>query len=252
MDGSSVSAEAVAMKEAVYRTAGVSDLDMVPPRASRRLFRLPPLVVGYARRMGKGDLDAAQGGWNVRPGGTKRRFFARDEDWFLGVLREETGRVGMGLKVFTTLPNQAFVEQVRNIVQVGAVVGIHGANLMNGMFIRPFGALVELFPFRVDSPCYVAGCNSGLAYWRYTVSRAAAENGSAAVDGGKLCDKNYLQCRLTFRQRPVWLGEEHDRRRVRAVLREAFEYLKRLHQRFPGGVPVVLDEEKGLYVVDAT
>lgn len=246
-DGSSVPVEALEVKEAVYRAAGLPGLDVRSgeSKAGRRRLRLPPLMVGYARRLGTEDTEAAPLGENV-PRGTLRRFSLEDERWFVGMLKNETERAGVGLHVFTTTATEEFEDQVRNIEKVGLVVGIHGANLVNAMFMRPFGGLLELLPFGVMSRCYVAGSNSGLASWSFTASAPAREG-----DGGpEMCDSRELVCRLKFRQRGVFLGTTGDREKVAELVREAVEYLARLHAKFPDGVPVVLDEGSGRYVAE--
>lgn len=250
-DGSSVSAEALEVKGAVYRTAGIPGLEARSGESTvgRRKLKLPPLTVGYARRLDPEEIKDALLVANVRPGGTLRRFSQEDEEWFVGMLRIETERAGMGLHVFTTTATEGFEEQVRNIEKVGLVVGIHGANLVNAMFMRPFGGLLELFPFRVMSRCYVAGSNSGLGYWSFTASAPAREGDG---DPEEMCDAREIKCRLKFRQRGVFLGTSEDREKVAKLVREAVEYLARLHVKFPDGVPVVLDESNGRYLVEHT
>lgn len=238
-DGRSIRAESVRVKEAVYQAAGVASVRMEGGQGSEVRFRVPPLVVGYARRLGKEDLSDTVGD-NVKESSTVRVFTAEDEKWFGEMLREEVEGRGVELREFTTKNTESFEEQVRNVAGLGVVVGIHGANLVNAMFARPFGGLVEIFPFGEHSRCYYAGMNSGLAYWGF-------EAGDSA--GGFRCNERVLECRLQYRNREVFLGAGGDREGVRRLVREAVDYLKSLNTWFRDGVPVELEESSQRYVI---
>lgn len=230
-DGRSVPAEAVRVREAVYAAASVTDV------FDGERLRLPPLRLGYARRVGAADLEAGNLGANVAVRGTERRFSDEEEEWFVGMLREECERGGVDFGAFTTR-DEGFEEQVRNIAQYGVVAGIHGANLVNGMFVRPFGGVIEVVPAGVGSLCYVGGMNSGLAYWRIE------------GEGGELqCDRREIECRLRLRQRVVGIGTQKER--LRASVREAVGHLNELWRRFPGGsAPVTRDDVEDRWHID--
>lgn len=93
-----------------------------------------------------------------------RRFFGADEAWLKSMLLKETKAAGFGLHVFTILGNESLREQASMFSKLGAVIGIHGANLANSVFMRPESGIVEIIPNGGASPCYIAGLNSGLAY----------------------------------------------------------------------------------------
>lgn len=239
-NGRSVPVTAVQLKDAVYRAAGVPAVRVESSDGKER-FRIPPLVVGYARRMGEADLADVVGD-NVKAVSAARVFTREDEAWFAHMLREEVEARGVELREFTTKNTESFEEQIRNVVGLGVVVGIHGANLVNAMFARPFAGVVEIFPFGEHSRCYYAGMNSGMAYWGLEATESA---------GGFRCDERVLECRLRYRNLEVCLGEGGDRERLRGLVREAVAYLKGLHENHEGGVPVALDESAGQYVVSS-
>lgn len=238
LDGMAVPADAVEFKRAVYEDVGLTVRLPRPPE--NMLVELPPLVLGYARRLGP---DAAKGG-NVHLVGTKRRFRDEDEAWFVDMLRNETDAAGVRLHMFTTSPEETLAEQVQNIAAVGFVVGIHGANLVNAVFMQPFGALFEIFPGNAESPCYIAGSNSGLAYYRHTSTEEAtpAETGCSVEDA---------VCQKKPRQRLVKIGREEDRIALRGYVKKGLTHLTSLHQEFPNGIPVMYDETTDYYHVDA-
>lgn len=169
-----------------------------------------------------------------------RMFGKADAAWFEGMLRNETRIGGVGLRVFETSSGESLREQVENVVQVGFMVGIHGANLVNSMFMRPFGGLMEVQPFGTTSLCYVSGGNSGLAYFRHVASKAAS-----AEESG--CGKNNFECETKMRNRMVKISDERDRKAIREYVQKGIQHLLYLHNTFPDGIPVTYNPETAYY-----
>lgn len=242
VDGMSVPKSAVRFKQRFYDEFGIGGKRIKDGEAEgdeeELVSELPPLVLGYSRRLGIEDSV----GLRVHAGGTKRRFNKEDEEWFGEMLKEECESGGVRLKVFTITGEESLREQVANIIDIGFLVGIHGANLVNGVFMRPFGSLFEIQPNGSTSPCYIAGANSGLAYWKYeTRVRATMEESG--------CEPDDEHCRTKLRQRLVKIGTEEDRTEIRQIVRLGINRLKELHQRFPDGIPVVYNKATAYYDV---
>lgn len=219
-DGYSIPADAVRFKRAVFDEVGIKC--ELPSGASGKSC-LPPKRVGYARRSS----------------GSMRSFPDQDEKWFVSMLEEECTRAGFELKSFMTKAEQPLEDQVRTFAEVGLVVGIHGANLVNSLFMRPFSGLLEVFPTEAVNRCYYAGSNSGLRYFAHESStRASAEESG--------CPENN-RCREQLRHRKVKLGAQDDRNTIQAYVREGIEHIEKLHARFGEGVEVRLDEDSGFY-----
>lgn len=219
-DGNSVPADAVHFKRAVFEEVGVN-CDM--PSGSSGKSCLPPKRVGYARR----------------PGGSMRSFPEQDEEWFVSMLEQECSRAGFELTKFMTKAEQPLEDQVRTFAELGFVVGIHGANLVNSLFMTPFSVLLEVFPADSVNRCYYAGSNSGLRYFGHESSmRASAEESG--------CPENN-RCREQLRHRKVKLGAQEDRDTIQAYVREGIEHIEKLHKRFGEGPEVKLDEDSGFY-----
>lgn len=225
IDGSSVPAEAVAFRKAAYKAFNIPG--KLPGEGG--LVQLPPLTIGYARRLGPDEI--ANEGHSVHAIGTKRRFSAEDEKWLVGMLKNESAAAKMKLKVIASSGMDSLKKQVNGVIDVGFVVGIHGANLVNSVFMRPFGAMLEVFPNNVSSTCYIAGSNSGLAYYRHEAIVAAG-----ALESG--CRPEEKRCMMLPRQRLVKLGTKKDRDMVKAAVRKGIRHLLRLHEQFPKGIPV--------------
>mmetsp|Transcript_26432 Transcript_26432/g.66185 ORF Transcript_26432/g.66185 Transcript_26432/m.66185 type:complete len:226 (+) Transcript_26432:58-735(+) len=123
-----------------------------------------------------------------------------------------------------------FEEQVRRVAAVGVGVGIHGANLVNAVFMPPFAALVEVFPFRYVRAYYVGGSNAGLRY-----------SGMESSSGPDLrCNMKEVSCRLKYREQKIVLSDD-DFRILESRVVDAISYVEGLWQAPSGNIPVVRD-----------
>lgn len=243
--GTEVGVEAVGFRHAVYSAMEVNT--SLPPMTSGALetsinqtvFDLPPLAVGYARR--NLQPDASNGMPQL---GTKRRFSDSDELWFESMLREEAEVANMTYTRLQVSGKTAVAEQVRMFSGVGFVAGIHGANLMNAIFMKPFSAMLEVFPAR-NLPCYAAGANSGLAYYQYSPTKRASGEQSG-------CTEEHRTCWLYAHNRRVLISDEADRIALRALVKDGLNHILSIRKKFEhrGGVPVLYDRELAEFKID--
>lgn len=239
LDGLSVPLDAITFKKDVFQGLGIKN--RLPATSSEQhghwMFELPPLTVAYAKREGIPDPDGHY------KAGAMRTFFEDDEAWFIKMLRNESEEAGAKFLTIMADSSQSLKTQVEAVIRVGFIVGIHGANLVNAIFMHPFGALMEVLPKFVQHKCYVAGANSGLKYLSFESSEQAG-----VVESG--CYFRDAYCKTDPRQRRVKLGRRDDRRRVRELLRAGIQHLRQLHERFPNGIPVKFNAESQYYEVD--
>lgn len=252
LDGSQVPRDSIGFRSDVYKYVGVDEPPMHllnereadSEKANQTFGKIvgrvpvPPLVLGYSKRQGMNSTV----GSGVHVAGTVRRFSEDDEEWFTEMLTYETKKVGVALKVFTPSPEEPFDLQVRRMVDVGFVVGIHGANLVNSLFMRPFGAFFEIFPANMKSMCYKAGANSGLKYLKhYAVVEATPEESG--------CDTSNHRCFQITRQRMVKISTEKDREGIRQNVRSGLRHIIQLNNDYSsqGGVPVTYNWVTGTY-----
>lgn len=231
--GDSVPLQAVVIRQAVYDQVGIRHVrlpsltNLVHSLPARRaVFGLPPLVIGYAHRGGGEKSTSGKtllSGW--------RRFSEADEQWLVDMLHVEAARVGGEFREIEAKEETPFAEQVRMFAGVGFVVGIHGANLANCIFVPPFGALLEITPGGHSGPAYIAGMNSGLAYFVHEAEKASAEE--------SLCRRE-LSCWPRSQQRRVKIEGTRQRRDLRTKVRFGLDHLGRLHEKFPYGIPANL------------
>lgn len=243
--GTQVGVEAIAFRHAVYTAMGIDTL--LPPMtlgafeniSGHVLFNLPPLTIGYSRRNFKSD--AQEGEPQL---GTKRRFSDADEKWFESMLNEEAFSANMTMVTLQVSKETPVREQVRMYSQVGLVAGIHGANLMNTVFMNPFSAMLEIFPAS-SLQCYIAGANSGLAYFKYSPTRKATPDQSG-------CTQEHPTCWLYPHNRRVLISDQSDRNALRSLVKQGVQHVLNLHTHFRkfGGVPVLYDKNLSLFRID--
>lgn len=215
-----VPVDAIAFRRAAYDFADVpTSLPDLPAgvRSSPPLLAasdLPGKIIGYARRNTESD---------PLPGSTlnatTRRFNDADETWFVSLLRRKAAERAYEYRTLQPSENMTFVEQVRMFADVGVIIGIHGANLVNSIFARPFSALFEISP--VDSPCYLAGANSGLRYWRLEPRRKGTLEESFCRSKG---------CRQNPKMRRIVIEHEEDRRDIESIVDQMLDYIDSLHK----------------------
>lgn len=166
---------------------------------------------------------------------SKRRLTRNGDTWFHATLHELGTKYGLEIRNIRTSSAMPFREQVEAMRNIGLAVGLHGANLVNSIFMPAASAIFEIFPFRYVRYYYVAGSNSGLRY-----SFHEAEGGKE-----KNCSLHKLSCVLKYRESIVYLSER-DRAIIRRRIENAMAYLVRLHDMYPDGY-IHLRREGNLY-----
>lgn len=221
-DGLAVHVESIASRRAAYDYADIpTALPDLPggtrssPPASA-FSDLPGKVIGYARR---NSLPDPPPGAKIMDG-TTRRFSDADEEWFVSMLKQQAADRGYEYRTLQPSENMTFEEQVRMFADVGIVVGIHGANFVNAIFSRPFSAILEILA--VDSPCYIAGANSGLRYWRYEPKRRATVEESHC---------RTRSCKSNPKMHRVVIDDPDDRRAIPKLVGEMIDYIDGLYKQ---------------------
>lgn len=242
-NGTSVPLESVIFRAATY---AFSKVQTVIPSAilstasapRQMLLDLPPLAVGYARRNKNADPTVG-----TSLSGTKRRFSDNDELWFISMLNEEAILGGASFTQLETPLGTRFSKQVRAFRNVGFVAGIHGANLMNVVFMPPFSGMLEVS--NVAMKCYIGGANSGLEYTTYMPVRKPTIEES-------WCGRSERKCQKSLNHRRVMIGEEKDKRDIRRKVRKGIARVRYIHDSFKhlNGVPVELNALTSEYEIN--
>jgi hypothetical protein len=216
---------AIAFKEAVYAGLNLSG-------------------AGFARAVGGAGGDGDGGAYAAIPvpsttvayaareAGSPRHFPGADEAWFRALLVRETAARGLRLVRLSAPANRSLADQVRAVRDVGLLVGIHGANLANSMFMRPGGAVFEVFPHKYVKLFYRNGGNSGLRYSSHEVETSVDRDCSAF---------HSAFCQVLYRDVVVNLTAA-DRSAIARHLRDGMDYIVQLRAAHPGGmVPIRRD-----------
>lgn len=249
-----VPVESVLFRAAVYEYANITTImnttnlldnsspcfyncDLKLPR--NVLLDLPPNVLGYSRRNTAPDPPPGE----PVTVGPSRRFSDFDENWYVNMLKEECTISNAKFMTLQNLSDITFKDQMVLFHQIGYVVGIHGANLLNMIAMPAFGGMFEVSAVHV--PCYADGSNSGLAFWSYKPMKVASIEDSLCADWDWFCHHS-------ANWRRVLIDDEIDKDEIRKGVKHGLQYINEFRMAFQhlGGVPVVLNETTMHYVVD--
>ncbi|KAI0567279.1 Glycosyltransferase 61 [Gracilaria domingensis] len=213
--------DALWLRNAVLTEAGLGSLatSVVDGVEQFEHIRLPPRRVGFLERSPR----------------SKRRLTPSGKMWLENTLEELCKKHGMEYKHIRTSGAMSFKEQVNQLQSIGLAVGIHGANMVNTVFMPTAGALFEIFPWRYVRYYYASGSNSGLRYSFHEPERGYDRN----------CSFTSPTCFMKYRESVIYLTES-DREVIHKRLESAIMYITGLHRLFPDGV-IPLRKEGHLY-----
>lgn len=196
-----------------YSGPGINHFESIP---------VPPLRVGFLQRSER----------------SRRRLSMPGRIWFAAMLRRLCEEHGMELVEIRASSRQTLVEQVRDVHGLGMAVGLHGANIVNSMFIPAAGALFEIFPWRYVRFYYAAGGNAGLRYSFHEPESGIKRN----------CSFTSRTCFMEYRESLILLSEA-DQRKIQDRVDTAMRYVVGLHRRYPSG-HIPLRREGNMYHFD--
>ncbi|CDF38828.1 unnamed protein product [Chondrus crispus] len=119
--------------------------------------------------------------------------------------------------------NMPFKEQYETMTAASIAIGIHGANLVNTMFMPPLSVLFELFPFGFEHDMYINGGNSGLKYFKYQMQTGLPFNGPKQFRTVEQCIKLSHECKVHFRDSTLQVTA-NDLEEMERILREAVRW----------------------------
>lgn len=199
--------DALWLRSAVYEHYHLPPVGEMNESGDYTSIPLPPLVLLYMERSPR----------------SKRRFDSGTGSWLDETLRSLSLEHGVKVQKIHLDAAMTLAEQVAPMRFAGMAVGIHGANLVNSLFMPPASALFEMFPYRYVRYYYSAGANSGMRYSFHE-----------PLDGVDYQCSSFLACMFKYRESIIHF-DEFDRQVVAARLERAMLYLKGLHRAFPGG-----------------
>ena len=129
--------------------------------------------------------------------------------------------------------NMTFDEQYKAVSSAAIAIGIHGANLVNTMFMPPLAALIELFPYGFVHEMYRNGGNAGLKYFSYQMSTGIPFKGKRVYRSPEQCVRLNKNCKVHYRD-SIMQVTDNDIANMAKILAEAIAWCdKRPHSPKP-------------------
>lgn len=116
-----------------------------------------------------------------------------------------------------------FRRQYEVMESAAVAIGIHGANLVNTMFMPPLSALFELFPFGFRHNMYEQGSNAGLRYYSYEMSTGTPFKGPRRFTSAAQCISFSHKCKVHYRDAALQVTDI-DFAEIERILRLALEW----------------------------
>lgn len=113
-----------------------------------------------------------------------------------------------------------FTQQYDTMKTVSIAIGIHGANLVNTMFMPPLAVLFELFPFGFLHEMYANGGNAGLKYFKYQMVSGVPFGGPKKYRTVGQCIELNKACKVHYRDAALKVTDI-DLKIMEALLRKA-------------------------------
>lgn len=165
---------------------------------------------------------------------SRRRLTRSGRLWFDTMINDLAGKYGFEIRLVRFSRDMSLREQIELVQDTGVAIGLHGANLVNTMFMPAGAAMFEIFPWRYVRFYYAAGANSGLRY--------SYHEPEAGIDRHCGFDK---RCFMRYRESVIYLSDT-DRDSIQRRIENAIKYLVRLHVLFPNGT-IPLQKDGNVY-----
>lgn len=114
-----------------------------------------------------------------------------------GKLREVAAGNGFEYR-FVDVKGMNFAQQVDAVAGAGVVVGVHGTQMMNVLFLGKGAGVVEIFPYRFVNSVYEGGSGAGLHYTRHSVVHGEEFGELEKFNGIDNCLRVSRECRLWY------------------------------------------------------
>jgi hypothetical protein len=138
------------------------------------------------------------------------------------MLKDAAAKRGFRFEV-VSFERMTFAEQVQSIEDAGVVIGVHGANLVNSMFMPPLSVLFELFPFKFTHGMYEQGGAAGLKYFSYMVSTGMPFQTSKPFRNAEQCIKFDHGCKVHYRDAALEINSD-DMAAIERILENALDW----------------------------
>lgn len=101
--------------------------------------------------------------------------------------------------------NMSFYEQYISMNDNAIIIGVHGANLVNAIFMPPKSAIIEIFPYGFHYGMYEEGGKSGLYYFSHQLRTGIDYPGLSNYQSTKDCNTRNYTCLMFYRDATLYL-----------------------------------------------
>ncbi|KAI0562709.1 Glycosyltransferase 61 [Gracilaria domingensis] len=158
--------------------------------------------------------------------GSRRVFETKTRSKMIDMFTSVGKEKGFAFKI-VDFSKKPFEEQYQMVSGSAIAIGIHGANLVNTMFMPPLSVLIELFPNGFWHAMYANGGNSGLKYFGYEMKTGPRYPGLSKFRSVAQCIKYDNACKLHYRDAYV-ISTDEDTKAVESILRSAIEWCEKI------------------------
>lgn len=158
--------------------------------------------------------------------GSRRVFGPEAREKMLGMIKNVADEKGYTFTV-TGFDKMTFAKQYEVMKKVSIAVGIHGANLVNTMFMPPLSVLFEIFPFGFRHEMYANGGNAGLKYLSYMMKEGTPFDGPKVYRTVEQCIRLNPKCKVHYRDATLQVTDE-DMAQMEKILRESIDWCNAL------------------------
>lgn len=99
---------------------------------------------------------------------------------------------------FLDVAGMTFPEQVEAVAGAGVVVGIHGTQMLNTLFLPAAASVVEIFPFGYSNKMFQGGSGAGLHYTEYQLQHGEDFPQLSEFHGLENCIRISRECRSWY------------------------------------------------------
>lgn len=160
--------------------------------------------------------------------GPRRSFHQSTRTNLLDILMDTSRKYRYIFEV-SKFDGASFKEQYYQVRSIGIAIGIHGANLVNSMFMPPFTVLIEIFPYSFGHGLYVNGGNAGLKYFSYHMTEDDGHgfHGLSNYSSIKDCIRKNNQCKVFYRDKKI-IANQHDLSNLRSLVEQGIKWMESL------------------------
>lgn len=163
--------------------------------------------------------------------GSRRVFGPEAREKVLAMLKKVADEKEFSFKI-VSFDKMTFQQQYHVMKSVSIAIGIHGANLVNTMFMPPLAVLIEVFPFGFHHEMYVNGGNAGLKYFAYRIKEGIPFEGPKLYRSVEQCIKLNQKCKVHYRDAIIKVNDI-DMAEMEQILRDAVDWCNALPNSEP-------------------